>query len=278
MGYTVNEMTKPQTDWLNHVADVKRVGYGQKAAFRTKLEGITAFIQAKAATPARSKIAHKQVTLDTIAVSARPVINLYELRTGRVQMADLIRDASYEMHVKQIQYIQQVLSTAAASWESPFYGTGAGIVKTVLNPMIQHWMRTGAVTLLGDIAIVSQLADQTGFTAATGTQQFSPSIIDEVVRTGVIGVYYGAKVVNLVNPYLNDNVTPIIDTKRLYILPSAASADMRPLKVLYEGDVQSTESTNIDDLAYEVRLDQWFGAGVVTGATPAMSVYVDSST
>ena len=244
MGYTVNEMIKPQTDWLTHVADVKRVGYGEKAAFRTKLEGVTAFIQAKGATPARSKIAHKQVTLDTIAVSARPVINVYELRTGRVQMSDLIRDASYEMHVKQIQ----------------------------------HWMRTGAVTVLGDIAIISKLADQTGFTAATSTQQFAPSIIEEVIRTGVVGVYYGAKVVNLVNPYLSDNVTPIIDTKRLYILPSAASVDMRPLKVLYEGDVQSTESTNIDDLAYEVRLDQWFGAGVVTGKTPAMSVYVDSST
>ena len=277
MGYTVNELIKPQTDWLTYVADVKRVGYGEKAAFRTKLEGVTAFIQAKGATPARSKIAHKQVTLDTVAVSARPVINVYELRTGRVQMADLIRDASYEMHVKQIQYIQQVLNAAASSWTAPFYATGSGIVKTALNPQIQHWMRTGAVTLLGDIAIISKLADQTGFTAATSTQQFSPSIIDEVIRTGVIGVYYGAKVVNLVNPYLSDNVTPVIDTKRLYVLPSAASADMRPLKVLYEGDVQSTENTNIDDLAYEVRLDQWFGAGVVTGKTPTMSVYVDSS-
>ena len=277
MGYTVNEMIKPQTDWLTHVADVKRVGYGEKAAFRTKLEGVTAFIQAKGATPARSKIAHKQVTLDTVAVSARPVINVYELRTGRVQMADLIRDASYEMHVKQIQYIQQVLNAAASSWTAPFYATGSGIVKTALNPQIQHWMRTGAVALLGDIAIISKLADQTRFTAATSTQQFSPSIIDEVIHTGVIGVYYGAKVINLVNPYLSDNMTLVIDTKRLYILPSAASADMRPLKVLYEGDVQSTESTNIDDLAYEVRLDQWFGAGVVTGKTPAMSVYVDSS-
>lgn len=278
MGYTVNEMVRPQTDWLNHVADVKRVNYGEKAAFRVKLEGISAFLQAKGATPARSKIAHKQVTLDTIAVSARPVINLYELKTNRVQMADLIRDASYEMHTKQIQYIQQVLHAAASSWAAPFYGTGAGIVKTALNPMIQHWMRTGAVTLLGDIEIVSKLAEQTGFTAATGTQQFSPSIIDEVIKTGVIGVYYGAKVVNLVNPYLQDNVTPVIDTKRLYILPSAASADMRPLKVLYEGDVQSTESTNIDDLAYEVRLDQFFGAGIVMGKTPTMSVYVDSAT
>jgi len=278
VGYTVNEMTQPQTDWLNQVADVKRVGYGEKAAFRSKLEGITAFIQAKGGTPARSKIAHKQVTLDTIAVSARPVINMYELKTGRVQMADLIRDASYEMHTKQIQYIQQVLNAAATSWASPFYGTGSGIVKSVLNPQIQHWMRTGAVTLLGDIAIVSKLADETGFTAVAGTQQYSPSIIDEVIKTGVIGVYYGAKVVNLVNPYLSDNVTPVIDTKRLYILPSAASVDMRPLKVLYEGDVQSTESTNIDDLAYEIRLDQFFGAGIVTGKTPAMSVYVDSTT
>lgn len=170
-----------------------------------------------------------------------------------------------------------MLHSAVENWESPFYGSGTGITKSVLNPMIQHWMRTGAVTLLGDIAIISQLAEQTGFTAAADKQQYSSSIIDEVMRTGLIGTYYGAKVVNLVNPYLGDNVTPVIDTKRLYILPSGASADMRPLKVLFEGDVQSTESTNIDDLAYEVRLDQWFGAGIVIGKTPVMSVYTDTT-
>ena len=241
------------------------------------MEGITAFIQAKAATPARSKIAHKQVVMDTIAVSARPVINLYELKTGRVQMGDLIRDAAYEMSNREIQYIQNVLHAAADNWETPFFGTGAGIVKSVLNPMLQHWMRTGSVSILGDVAVTSKLCEQTGFTAASGTQQFSPSIIDEVIRTGVIGVYYGAKVVSLVNPYLGDNVTPQIDTKRMYILPSAANMEMRPLKVVYEGDVQSTEATNIDDLAYEIRLDQWFGAGIVIGKTPNMSVYLDSS-
>lgn len=192
-------------------------------------------------------------------------------------MADLIRDASYEMNVKEIQYIQSVLHSAADNWSTPFYGAGTGIVKSVLNPMIQHWMRTGSVTLLGDISVISKLAEQTGFTAATATQQYSPSVIEEVMRTGLIGTYYGARVVTLVNPFLNDNVTPLIDTRRLYVLPSAASSDMRPLKVVYEGDVQSTESTNIDDLAYEIRLDQWFGAGIVTGKTPTMSVYEDES-
>ena len=192
-------------------------------------------------------------------------------------MADLIRDASYEMNVKEIQYIQSVLHSAADNWSTPFYGAGTGIVKSVLNPMIQHWMRTGSVPLLGAVAVISKLAEQTGFTAATATQQYSPSVIEEVMRTGLIGTYYGAKVVTLVNPFLNDNITPLIDTRRLYILPSAASSDMRPLKVVYEGSVQSVESTNIDDLAYEIRLDQWFGAGIVTGKTPTMSVYEDES-
>lgn len=277
VSYTVDEMAKPATDWLAQVADVKQVGFGEKAVFRVRQEGIRAFIQAKGATTARSKIAHKQVSLDTIAVSARPVINLYELKTGRVQMADLIRDAAYEMQLKQLQFIQAVLHTAASSWTSPFYAAGTGVIKSVLSPMIQHWMRTGAVALLGDIAVVSKLAEQTGFAASTTTQQYSPAIIDEMARTGVIGTYYGAKVVSLINPYLHDNVTPVADINKLYILPAAGVTETRPLKVVMEGDVISAESTNIDDMAYEVRLDQFFGAGIVIGKTPALGVYVDSS-
>lgn len=268
---------KPSNDWLAQIADVKQVGFGEKATFRVRQEGIRAFIQAKSATTARSRVSHRQVSLETISVSARPMINLYELKAGRVQMPDLIRDAAYEMQMKQLEYVQNVLRTAATSWTSPFYATGTGIVKSVLNPMLQHWMRYGSVAILGDIAIVSRLAEQTGFTAAANTQQFSPNIIDEVNRTGIIGSYYGAKVVNMVNPYGGDNVTPVLDVNWLYLLPSAAVADMRPLKVVMEGDTISVESTNIDDLAYEVRLDQYFGAGIVIGKTPTLGVYVDDS-
>ena len=277
VGYTVNELVRPATDWLQQVADLKQVGYGEKAAFKIRMEGITAMIQAKGATTARSKIAHKQVTLDTISVSARPVINLLELRTGRVQMSDLIKDASEQIQAAQIGYIQKVLHDAAASWTTPFYGAGAGVIKNVLNPLIQHWMRMGGVALVGDIATISKLTELTGFTASATQQQFSENIIDEVMKTGLIGVYYGAKVVNLVNPYLLDNLTPQIDTKKLYVIPTSAAQDTRPLKVVLEGDIQATEETHIDDLTYEVRLDQFFGAGVIIGKTPAMSVYTDTS-
>ena len=64
------------------MADVKRVGYGEKAQFKMKQEGIRAFIQAKGATTARSKVASKAVSLDTVSVSTRPVVHTVELKTN----------------------------------------------------------------------------------------------------------------------------------------------------------------------------------------------------
>lgn len=276
IGYAVNEIVRPQTDWLNQIADVKHVGFGDKAQFKTRLEGIRAVIQAKGSTTPRSKVANKTITLDTVAVSARPVVNRVELQNGQVNMADLINDAAYQMELKQYGYIQNVLNTAASTWAAPYYGQGTGIVKTTLDPMIRHWMRLSggaAPVVLGDIDMVSQLAEITGFTASTTSKQFADAIMTEYNNTGMIGAYIGAKVVNLANPMIDGTDTPVLDTNKLFILPANASADMRPLKVVFEGDVTSQDAENIDDQTYEVRLDQYFGAGIVYGDRPYLSVY-----
>ena len=78
----------------------------------------------------------------------------------------------------------------------------------------------------------------------------------------------------LTNPYADESATtPVFDTDKMYILPSAASADMRPLKILYEGDVQQTDMLNIDNGCYEVCLRQFVGAAMAHGRRPYMSVY-----
>ena len=280
IAFAVNEINHNRTNWLDTLADVKRVGFGDKALFNTKLSGIRAFIQAKGATTPRTKVAHKSLTLDTIAVSARPVINMVELANGHVNMADLINDAAYAMELAEYGKIQEVLTTAAATWAAPYYGTGSGIVKATIDPMIQHWMRLsgGAQPIIfGDIAVTAKLAAQTGFVATTNTQ-WADALIEEQNRAGVIGVYGGAKVVNLVNPYVDETDTPVFDTKKLFILPGGLNADLRPLKVVFEGDVISQEETHIDDKSYEVRLDQFFNAAIVYGDRPYLSMYADSST
>lgn len=276
----MNEMVRPATNFLDVVADVKRVGFNEKAAFKVKQEGIRAYIQAKGATTARSKVANKQITLDTVAVSARPVINIVELKTGQTQMADLISDAAYQMELKELGYIKGVLNAAATAWAAPFYASGAGVVKATLDNQIRFWNRMsagGGAVIVGDIDIVSKLSELTGFNANTTTKQFSDDLINEANRMGYVGIYNGAKVINMINPIVEGTNDPALDTDKLYIFPAGADSGMRPLKVVFEGDIFSQETTNIDDSTYEVRLDQYLGAGIVYGDRPYLSVYEDTT-
>ena len=277
MAFTVNELEKPMTNWLDLVSDHKRVGATEDAAFRIRMNGVRAYIQAKGATTARSKVADKQIKIDTVTISARPSVNLVELQHGRINMSDLAMEAARQMANQKTAYVQKVLNDAATKWISPFYAEGAGIVKATLNPMIQHWQRTGGVALLGDIAVIGKLAEQTGFTAATATQQFDPAIIHEFNQTGRIGTYMGANVIEMINAYEDDGVTTQLDLNKIYILPTAISADQRSLKTLEQGDVIHVDHTGINDLTYEIRMDENFGAAMVVGTTPNMGVYVDTT-
>ena len=279
VGFTVNELKKPASNFMANIADVKNVGFGQKAEFKVRMPGIRAFVQAKGATTARSKVANKTMTLDTVSVSARPVINIVELQTGQAQMSDLIVDATYQLELAEMALIQKVLNDAAKDWKAPYYGTGSGLVKATLDPMIRHWMRmsNGAPALLGDIEMTHKLSELTGFTASADMKQFAPDIIMEQNAAGFIGRYNGANVINLVNPIVEGTDEALHDTNKLYILPTGIDAGMRPLKVVYEGGVQSQEASNIDDKSYEIRLDQYIGAGIVVGERPYLSVYADES-
>lgn len=275
--FAVNDIIKRDTNWLDLVADTKRVGFGDKAEFDVKLPGVRAFIQAKGATTPRTKNSRKAFTMETIAVSSRPFINIVELQNGLANAADLINDASYQMEVAINRHVQSVLTAAASNWQAPYYGTGSGLVKATLDPMIIHWIRTtGGAAILGDIAELNKLGPLTGWTSTTNTQQYADQLIVEQNANVFLGTYLGAKAISLANPFVEDGTDAVVfDTDKLYILPTGVDASMRPLKVVFEGDVFSNEATNIDDLSWEIRLDQYFNAGIAYGDRPYMGVYLD---
>lgn len=259
VAFTVDELQQKSLDFLGLVADVKNISYGEKAAFNVRTGGIKAYIQAKGSTTARSYVAGSQILVDTKEISARPAINIIDLRTNRVNMGDLIREANDQMTNKKLAMIEKVLHTSIQNFGSPFYAKSTGSLNAAtLNAQLNHFQRLGPVTILGDRAAVSQLAPFTGMQVnATPTMQFSGAQIDERNGNGFIGKYLGCDVVAMNNAYDDDGVTPLLDTEWLYIIPGGQSADMRNLKVVNEGPVNSMASQNIDDMVYEIRLDQW---------------------
>lgn len=275
MAFSVNDLMNNGTDWLNMVAEVKNVGVNEKAMFKIRQGGIKAFIQAKGATTSRSKISSKFVTLDTEEVSARPYVNYLELASGKVNFDELIVDAAYQMELAKLRKIEQVLADGFAGFSSPVYASGSGLVKATLDAQIDAFSRVGKVAIMGDIAVISKLADLTGFTTATGTKAFTENIMNEQNQNGYIGNYRTANVIKITNPYESGSLTKtVLKTNLLYILPAGVD---KTLKVVNEGEVTSMEGTNIDDNSYEVVLRQMFGAGIIYGNNVYMGIYKDTS-
>jgi len=275
LAFVVNNIINTNTNYIDLFADTKRVGIGEKALFKVKKAGIEAFVQAKNGTTQRSRIMNAYQTVDTVEVSARPYVNLYELASGKVNFDECITDASNEMERKIVALIEATLYASFSGYSSPNYASGSGIVTATLDPMIRSMQRYGNVALLGDINIVSKLAEATGFTTYTSTKMFSNSIMDEFNKNGYIGAYKGASVSKLDNPFLRgSNTTPVLRQDLLYIVPQGAES---PLKVVMEGDVESMDATNINDNTMEVNLRKYFGTAVIFGDNAYLGVYEDTA-
>lgn len=274
VAYTVEELQEKALDFLGNVADIKNINYGEKAAFKVRHGGIKAVVQAKGATAPRSYVADSQILVDTKEIAARPAINIIDLRTGRVQMADLIREANQAITDKKLKIVEQVLHAGISNFGPDFYGQSITTLNQgLLDQQLMHFRRFGPVTIVGDIAIASQLAAFTGMAVNSSSMQYSGNLIDERNNNGFIGNYNGCSVVGMTNAYDEDGITPMLNPNWLYILPGGQTAEARNLKVVNEGGINSMSSQSIDDRTYEILLDTWFGAAFVTGKNPTSGAH-----
>ena len=248
VAYTVEELQQHALDFLGTVADIKNINYGEKAAFKVRHGGIKAVIQAKGATAPRSYVSDSQILVETKEIAARPAINIIDLRTGRVQIGDLIREANEEITKKKLAMVQQVLHASISHYGTPWFAQSVTTLnQQALDAQIAYFRRFGPVTLLGDMAIVSQLSPFTGMAMNSTSMQYSGNLIDEHNNLGFNGNYNGCAVVGMVNAYEEDGVTPVLDPKWIYILPGGQTAEARNLKLVNEGGVNSMDSQSIDD-------------------------------
>ena len=273
IAFTINELQQNSLNFMETFADVRTVGLGDRPMYRMKTAGIKAFIQATGATTARSYVTDRQFTINTFEIASRPAINIWDIRMGRINMPDLIRDANKEFTMLKLKHVEQVLHAGISQYNAPFYGTGTGIVKNTLDAQLTYFKRLGNVTLLGDAAAVEGLFALTGAPVSANLVQYSGSMLDEKNNNGYLGRYNGCGVVSMVNAYEDGKTTPILNTDWIYILSAGVSNDQKNLKVLNEGPTYSMTQQTIDDHTFETELTQRFGAAFVVGSIPTLGAY-----
>lgn len=273
MSYLITEGLNDSTDYLDLIGDVKRTQIGEKVRFRTEVDGLKAFYQAKSATTERSTVSSNYVSLDTDEVSIRPVVNFLDLQTGRVDLGNIAERAVSKLETAIVKRVQDAVYAAFKGENGVNYATGAGVAKQSFDPILFAMSRAGgAVSVLGDVEALSKFTSLAGFDGNVPAE-----LLAEHNENGMIGKYNGANLVKLNNPFQAGSLTETeLRKDLLYVVPSVEEG-LKPVKIHFEGDVQSLDApVNIDSKQVEFRFDQYIGAGVV-GARRLLGVYEDSS-
>ncbi|MGD6876780.1 hypothetical protein [Bacillus infantis] len=273
LSYVINDGLSQRVQYLDQIADVKRTGFGEKAQFKVEIDNLKAMFQAKGSTTERSKVSNKFVTLDTDEVSVRPVVDFYELQSGKVDFTKIAEKAVTQLELAIVKRIQDVTYAAFSAMSTPNYAKGSGITKGAFDPILHAMMRVaGSAAIVGDVEALSK------FTAISGFNSNVPdSLAVEHNQNGMIGSYLGASLVKLNNPFQANSLTNTELRKDLiYVLPTGAE-ELRPIKVHFEGDLQAIGAPiNINSKQMEMRFDQYVGTAAV-GVRKLMGVYEDET-
>lgn len=274
VGFLVDDKFNATTgQYVDLIADVKRVGLGDKAMFKMQKGNAFALWQAKGSTAQRYMVGTEYSTLETDEISAAPAIELEQLENGQIDFTAVVDQAVEVMENKFVKQIETVIEAAWDDLGSPWYASGSGIVANSIDPLITAVGRLGSPVVIGDMAALQKFTALTAFNSNVAND-----IAVEFHKTGMFGWYKGAKLVQLVNPLTNDTdmTTTLLDPGYVYIMPAGADPTKRALKLAFEGDVQTIETKYAQSRILEIAMYKKVGIGLVSSRY-GMGLYEDTA-
>lgn len=148
----------------------------------------------------------------------------------------------------------------------------AGLTKAAIDGILTKVRRFGRPTVVGDYAVLSQFTPWAGY---VGTIQgntilgISDTIIDEIAQNGLLGMYNGAVLAEIDNPYdltsLNDtgdNFNTLMPAGLGFVIPTGAQS---PIATYTRGGLTSFTGNNVKNGRIETRFDLEVGCDVAKG-------------
>lgn len=151
-----------------------------------------------------------------------------------------------------------------------YFFEGAGLTKTGVDGVLAKVRRFGKPTVTGDYALISQFNGFAGYEGVTpAINGISRTIMDEIHQTGLMGMYNGAILSELPNPYdltkLNvdgDNFDTMLPAGLGFVIPAGGSS---PIYTVTRGGLTSFSGNDVTSGNVLSRFDLEVGALVAPG-------------
>ena len=149
---------------------------------------------------------------------------------------------------------------------------GAGLTKTGVDGVLSKIRRFGKPTVIGDYALLSQFTPWAGYVGDVNSNTItgiSEKTMNELAQNGLLGMYNGAVLSEMANPYdltsLNangDNFETMMPAGLGFIVPAGGKS---PIATWTRGGLTSLTGTNVKTGMHEVRFDIEVGCDLAKG-------------
>lgn len=160
----------------------------------------------------------------------------------------------------------------------------AGLTKSAVDDALAKIRRFGKPTVLGDYALLTQFTPWAGYTGKIDSNTItgiSDDIMNELSRNGLLGLYNGAILSEMPNPYdvtsINedgDDFETILPAGLGYIIPAGKRS---PIATYTRGGLTSFTGNNVKTGKVETRFDLEVGCDVAKGLEYQIGIIYDTN-
>lgn len=283
--FVMQPVLKEEIKLLSIFGNYKNIGYNESCEVE---------VPTYANTNAKEQALGQDVTFPVIRKKRYPIATTtisggYAVDYRKAALGDMSDENELQEQVridirnKAARYVIMTIYEAVKNATGvKYFFEAAGLTKTGVDGVIANVRRFGKPTVAGDYALVSQFNGFAGYQGVTPTVNgISRTIMDEIHQTGLMGMYNGAILTEIPNPYdlnkLNaegDNFDTLLPAGLGSVIPAGSTS---PIYTITRGGLTAFSGNDVTTGTQMSRFDLEVGTLIAPGREYEVAMIHDTN-
>lgn len=270
---------------LGIYGNYKSIGYNESCEVEIpEFVNLGANIQAPGQDVKFPTIRKRRVPIATTTISGGYAVDYRKASLGDMSDENELQEqVRVQIRNKAAKYVVETVYNAIKKANGvKYFFEGSGLTKTGADGVITNVRRFGKPTISGDYALIAQFNGFAGYEGTTPTVNgISRTIMDEIHNTGLMGVYNGATLAEIPNPYdlttLNKdgtNFETMLPAGLGLVTPQGGQS---PIYTVTRGGLTSFSGNDVTTGTQLSRFDLEIGCTVAEGREYMVGMLVDTN-
>jgi len=283
--FTILPLLQEELQLLSFMGNYESIGYNDSIyAEVSKLGGDKSQFQALGGDVLFPAFEHDRYAVPTTTISGGYAVDYRKLQFGDMSQENIgMEQVRVDIRNKAARYVIFVIWNSINNTNNvKFVAQGAGVAQSALNEMVRNIRRFGQVNIFGDYSMVSQINAFHGYDGVVPVVGgVSQAALNELRRTGLVGMYMGSVVAEIQNAFNLTRPLPTGDGFELYfpdnimfVVPAGLQS---PIRTWTRGGLSSVQGVDVATGRNLARFDLEIAADVARTNEYKVGIITDTA-